>query len=335
MEISKYFVVLLLFACVALMAIMFYPQKVDAAEPAVRPKQLCIYYGWPSHVNGSSGDVDAAISHFSKCDLLVIGDGIAYPAHGDHASAYIIISALRLAGKEVFGYSDLGVSTKNLPISTIKSEVDAWRTMGASGIFLDDAGYDYGVTRLRQSAIVDYIHNAGMNVFINAWEIDDVLGDLDEAGGISPSRLAAGDVYLAESWLVGDSAFQSLPAWAIKAEKALAYTRTKGVRIAGVSTTMLNKAITNDINTNKFKMGFYGAAMYNLAAWQWTDISYSADNSKLMFYDTSSWAYGSIFLFNNITHLNSYNSNLRESNTGKIIVRGNGLTYGIGEFIPK
>lgn len=335
MEISKYFVVLLLFACVVLTGIMFYPQKVDAAEPAVRPKQLCIYYGWPSHVNGSSGNVDAAISHFSKCDMLVIGDGIADLGHGDHVSAYIIISALRLAGKEVFGYSDLGVSTKNLPISTIKSEVDAWRIMGASGIFLDDAGYDYGVTRIRQNAIVDYIHNAGMNVFINAWEIDDVLGDLDEAGRLNPSRLTAGDVYLAESWLMGDGAFQSLSAWGIKADKALTYTRTKGVRIAGVSTTKLNKAITNDISTNKFKMGFYGAAMYNLAAWQWTDISYSADNNKLLFYDTSSWAYGSIFLFNNITHINSNNRNLRESNTGKIIVRGDGLTYGIGEFIPK
>lgn len=308
-------------------------QTALAAEPAVRPKQLCLYYGWPSYVNGSGGDVSRAIAQLVKCDLLVIGDGIEHPGHGDHASASVIVSALREAGKEVFGYVDLGVSTQNLSIDTMRAYVDEWRAIGASGVFLDDAGYDYLVTRARQNAMVDYIHASGMTVFMNAWVIDDVLADVDEAGQANPSRMAAGDVYLAESWLVAGGAYQSLAEWALKADKAQQYARSKGVRIAGVSTAALNKAVASNVGTSKFKMGFYGAAMYNLAAWQWTDVGYSSGNDKLMFYNTSTWNYGSSFLSDSITHLSAYRRNERKSDTGTLVVRGNGSSSGTGEFI--
>lgn len=320
-------------AFAALMTLGTNVQTAQAAEAAVRPKQLCTYYGWPSYVNGSGGDASRAITHFGKCDLLVIGDGIEHPGHGDHSPTRIIIAALRGAGKEVFGYVDLGVSTQDLLINTMQDYVDEWRAMGASGIFLDDAGYDYQVTRARQNAMVDYIHAAGMTVFMNAWVIDDVLADVDEAGQPSPSRLAAGDVYLAESWLVAGGVYQSLAEWALKADKAQQYARNKRVRIAGVSTAALNKAVANNVGTSKFKMGFYGAAMYQLAAWQWTDVGYSSGNDKLMFYDTSTWNYGSSFLNDSITHLSAYRRNERKSDTGTLVVRGNGSSSGTGEFI--
>ena len=59
--------------------------------------------------------------------------------------------------------------------------------MGVHGVFLDEAGYDFGVTRVRQNAIVDYIHGRGLQAFVNAYNPDDVFsGDplvLPNGGG--------------------------------------------------------------------------------------------------------------------------------------------------------
>lgn len=274
-------------------------------EPVVRPQRLCLYYGWPSYVNGSQGDLTNATAQFTNCDVVVLGDGIEHPTHPDNFPAAQIISALTQQDKKVFGYVDLGVSTQNLSEAQMQQYADEWRAIGASGIFLDDAGFDYNVTRARQNAIVDYVHQLGMPVFMNAWNIDDALGDADEAQRPNPPRLTAGDWYLAESWLVAGGAYQPLGEWSLKADKALAYMRSKGVSIAAVTTAGANKAYAGDYKLNKFKMGWWGAAMYNLAAWQWTDVGYSSGNDKLNFYDTGSYNYGTLFVDAGVTHQNN------------------------------
>jgi len=312
---------------------IFTATPASTAENLSRPKQLCIYYGWPSLINGSRGNIARATAEFEKCDITVLGDEIEHATHGDHSAAESIINALRQTEKEVFGYVDLGVATQNLPISSIQAYADEWRAMGVSGIFLDDAGYDYGVTRARQNVIVDYIHDSGMKVFMNAWGVDDALSDTDESGQWNPSHMAMGDIYLAEDWLVAGGKYQSLRDWAAKADKAQQYALTKGIRLAGVTTAATNKAVVKDLTTSKFKMGFYGAAMYNLSAWQWTDVGYSSGNDKLLFYDASSWNYGASFIDNAIAHLQNYKRHERRTDTGTIVVNGNGASSGTGSFV--
>lgn len=318
---------------IAVLALGLVSPSVSAYQEAIAaPQRLCLYYGYPSYVNGSGGDVAAATAQFDNCDVVVLGDGIQHPEHEENRPAAQIIAALNSAGKRVFGYVDLGVTTVNLDIGTMQRYTDEWRDLGAGGIFLDDAGYDYGVTRARQSAMVDYLHQLGMAVFVNAWNIDDVLADVDELQRPSPSRLHAGDWYLAESWLVGGGAYMPLGEWAAKADKALGYARAKGVRIAGVSTAAVNKAGTGDYKLNKFKMGWWGAAMYGLHAWQWTDSAYSSANDMLRSYDMSGSAYGSEFTAAGITHGSGMRVHTRTTNAGKITVQGDGVSKGTGFF---
>ena len=297
----------------------------------MRPARLCIYYGWPSAVNGSGGSVSKASTQFLNCDVLVLGDGLEHPSHGDHQATASIIATMIGAGRQVFGYVDLGVSTQNLSIDTIKQYVDEWRAMGASGIFFDDAGYDYGVTRARQNAAVDYVHLYGMKVFMNAWVMDDVLSDFDQTGSYVPSRVGAGDWYLAESWLISGGKYQSLSDWAAKADRGLAYARAKGVRIAAISTTGLMKALATDSGSDKFKMAWWGAAMYGVGAWQWTDIGYSSGDNVLRSYNTSS-KYGTSFVDAAVSHSFGGTTHTRRTNTGTITVRGDGSLSGTGSF---
>ncbi len=96
------------------------------------PKYLAIYYGWPSLVENSEGDVAKASNWFDKFDLIVFGDGIWKNTHGDNLKAIDIITNLIARGKQVFGYVDLGVSTQNLSVAEMSAAVDGWSTMGAN-----------------------------------------------------------------------------------------------------------------------------------------------------------------------------------------------------------
>jgi hypothetical protein len=96
------------------------------------PKYLAIYYGWPSLVENSQGDVTKASNWFEKFDLVVFGDGIWKTTHGDHAKTETIIGNLIARNKKAFGYVDLGVSTQNLSEAQMCEAVNGWSAMGAN-----------------------------------------------------------------------------------------------------------------------------------------------------------------------------------------------------------
>ena len=123
------------------------------------PEKLAIYYGWPSLVNDADGDVNVAAADFANFDIVVLGDGLEHPAHGDHDKTEQIISQLVVSGTEVYGYIDMGVTTQNLSLATAQAYVDEWDAMGVTGIFWDDVGYDFGVDRARQVALMRRIRS--------------------------------------------------------------------------------------------------------------------------------------------------------------------------------
>ena len=96
------------------------------------PKYLAIYYGWPSLVQNSQGDLTKASNWFKQFDLVVFGDGIWKTTHGDHNNTVTIISNLIASKKKVFGYVDLGVTTQNLNQAQMQQAVNGWFAMGAT-----------------------------------------------------------------------------------------------------------------------------------------------------------------------------------------------------------
>jgi len=96
------------------------------------PKYLAIYYGWPSLVENSQGDLVKASNWFQQFDLIVFGDGIWKNTHGDHLKTTTIISNLITNSKKVFGYVDLGVSTQTLNYAQMREAVNGWLGMKAT-----------------------------------------------------------------------------------------------------------------------------------------------------------------------------------------------------------
>ncbi len=194
----------LLFFAALLTLISWQPVTV-AAQDSILPKKLAIYYGYPSLVNGSNGNIDAAVNFFSVYDVVVFGDALQFPqfnnepgqvpdyacnqnSHYDHDNTVEIINRLKTPPNQtmVYGYVTIGGENTArclsdiappVPLSQaeIEERINAWAAMGVAGIFLDEAEYGFGTSRERQNTVIDYVHNQGLSVFINGFNPDDVF----------------------------------------------------------------------------------------------------------------------------------------------------------------
>ena len=155
-----------------------------------------IFYSYPTDLNGLY-EVDLVTPVIGKYDLAVFGGELCEPDCEERPDTIKIISQLNESyGTEVFGYVPIGCLTpeedpeqdvSNLTIDEIKTRILSWKEMGAKGIFLDEFGYDYRVTRERQNEIVDFCHENSLNIIANAWEVDHVFGTKNytvEAGNV-------------------------------------------------------------------------------------------------------------------------------------------------------
>lgn len=134
---------------------------------------LFVYYGYPIALNGLY-NVDAVIAAISKYDIWVCGDTYQHPTQEVYASTVQIIKGVRAKGTKVYGYVPMGFSQTNAQ----KIEgIDQWHDIGVDGIFLDEYGFDYQVTRAQQIVIVDYAHSRGLPICANAFIFEDAVCD--------------------------------------------------------------------------------------------------------------------------------------------------------------
>lgn len=237
------------------------------------PARLAIYYGYPSLVNSAAGNLTAATASFAAFDVVVLGDGLEHPAHPDHANTQQVVTNLIGAGIEVYGYVDMGVTTQNLSIATAEQYVDEWAAMGVTGIFWDDAGYDYGVTRARQKTLIDYTHAQGLKAFANAW----VPADIFATDTGVPTPLQASDWYLAESHPVSDGQFADLAFWWNKAQQLDSYRTLTGVRIGAIATG--DDGPLGWANAPSFRQSLWAAYLFGLDAFGFTNAQYSSSGA--------------------------------------------------------
>ncbi|MCO5230369.1 MAG: hypothetical protein M9958_04340 [Chitinophagales bacterium] len=290
------------------------------------PKNLGIYYGWPSYINQSSGNTQTAIQHFKDFDIIVLGDGIWQNSHGDHANTTAIISGLKAIKPEikVFGYIDLSTTIQNLSEQQLMDAIDGWKNMGVTGVFGDDFGSDFGVTRARQNFFIDYAHSQNISVFANGWEIDDVLGGND-------CHLSGtyGDYYLMEGYFVSDGQYTNFNSNIVKSQKAFQYAKDKGVKIACVARELKANLNASTPQTDKFKLSWHATTMYNFDAFQYTDKNFSSDNNKLFYFQSPSSTFGSKWTDTDVIQISNSRYE-RVTNTNTFYITGNGVNAGTG-----
>ncbi|MHC5110202.1 MAG: hypothetical protein ACYTHJ_10030 [Planctomycetota bacterium] len=240
--------------------------------------ELLIYYGWPSAIN-QTFSVSLASLEFAQYDYVILGDGIQDGPddpnpHPDHQNTVEILAHPFTGNTRFFGYIDLGVITQNLSLEEIQRRIDAWKEMGINGIFLDDYGYDFGVTRERQNAAVVYAHFRGLPVIANGFFVDDVFSE--EVHPNNPRGLATSlrpsDFYLFESHQVRIGSIVSAQTWYTKADQLKAYQDDIGFGILSITT---NDAI-NTYDQAEFNYAWYSAALFGHVATGWGEYLFSS-----------------------------------------------------------
>ncbi|MWC30038.1 hypothetical protein [Paenibacillus sp. MMS18-CY102] len=251
--------------------------------------RLMIYYGIPLEIN-ETGTIEEAALQFAEYDYIVLGAGLEETTHEAHNSTASIIAQVRKLKPSVhiYGYIDLGVTTDNLSMSMIQKKTVRWKTTGADGIFFDDAGYDYGVTRKRMNQAVQYVHAQSMKAFMNAWKPDDIMGSAVNATYNSKGEKTAiggGDLYLLESMLqpvdipnqeqksVFSSGFRS------KMDKSLMYRNTLGVKLMSISPinygTYSSDAVRKFFRANEAAAAIFSLDGYGVAPKEYSTASNS------------------------------------------------------------
>jgi len=227
-----------------------------------KPGTLLIYYGWPGSINGST-TVEEAVAEFDRYDYVVLGSGLEAPSHAQHEATAAIIRQTRA---RVFGYIDLGMTTFGWRMRKVKRRVRAWSRMGVFGIFYDDFGHDFGVTRRRQNIAINYAHSFAMPVIVNAWHPSHVFD------GPRPSALGQGDGFLIESFHV-HGGFYDLD-WRVRAEQVAAYQARYGFEVFSITTTSPD----NRYDEALWHETWWAAANYGHLAVGWGEYLYSANS---------------------------------------------------------
>lgn len=252
-----------------------------------RPKDLLIYYGYPNSFNsGSNGWSNEAVAQdMAKYNLIVLGNGIQEASHPDYTNTTTIVPRIKALNPraKIFGYVSVDQAQ-----GTIETSVDGWDTLGVHGIFLDEAGYDFGVDRSAFNTAVDYVHGkTTANVcFANAWNIDHVLGTDDDVSfpnstynpTAEESSLTNADWILLESLAVnttaysGNDGYESGSQWYTRVVKATNLRATYGVNMAGSCVIANGDAEAQ----NLFNFAFVSSLMNAFDGFGSSDTNYGA-----------------------------------------------------------
>lgn len=264
-----------------------------------KPQDLLIYYGWLNsfnyEINGWNNEKVA--QDMSKYGLIVLGDGVQDPSHGDYANTSIIIPRIKALNPSVkiFGYV-----TVNQTLANFQTKVNQWNTLGVHGIFMDEAGYDYGTVstngRVAFNTKVAYVHALGSAnlCFVNAWNMDHIIGTVNDPSypnatwnpSLVVSSLTYNDWYLLESFPInteafsGDDGYEAKADWAARGVKAIGHRYTYNINLAACG-------IINDDNANGqdlFNFGFISALMFSLESFGTSSNSYGAGTAQVAFW---------------------------------------------------
>jgi len=261
-----------------------------------KPFDLLTYYGWLNSFNYSdnSWNNESVAKDMARYNLIIFGDGIQDPGHGDYSNTEIIIPRVKALNPcaLIFGYV-----TANQSQANFETKVDQWNDLEVHGIFMDECGYDYGIDRSEFNTLVDYIHSqtSANLVMTNAWTTDHIIGTANDPSypnstynpGLVESHLTADDWIHLESFPIntteysGNNGYESRTEWASRGVKAIGHRDTYGINlVAG--------GIINNDNSNGqdlFDFGFISACMFALDGYGTSDTGYGASSATVEFWN--------------------------------------------------
>ena len=306
----------------------------------LRPRDLLVYYGWPSAFNSAENqwNLDKVSQDMARYGLIVLGQGLEDPGHGDHTSTVQIIQKVKALNPStlIFGYV-----TANQDIALFEAKADQWIQIAVDGIFADEAGYDFGVKRTELNERIDYVHGEGKIIFPNAWNTKHLLGVEDDPSypnstynpNLAPSALTPDDWVLLESFAVNTESYldgvEAKEQWAQRGSAMLSLRASHNVNFAAVSMIANDHASAESL----FEFAFVSGLMWSLEAFGSSDVSYGSGSATVKLFDRpkSLSDLGGVWSLNPSVQLDLADQNryLRFLASGKLVLDFNSKTGSI------
>lgn len=233
-------------------------------------KKILIYYGWLNAFNSAQNgwDNELVSQELSSYDLLVIGDGLQDPAHGDYSNTVAIINRIKEINPDIkiFGYVTL-----NQDEASFEAKVEQWDSLFIHGIFVDEAGYDFGTveTNGRDSFNdkISFVHsqiNAKL-VMANAWNPNHILSEVEDPSfpnatynaGANVSLMNSDDYYLFESFMINTDSYSETDGIGPYPDQKNRVTSFNNAIAVGANVIPVSCGIINDDNEN-------GQSLFNI-----------------------------------------------------------------------
>jgi hypothetical protein len=258
-------------------------------------QSLLIYYGYLNSFNSSTNgwNNENVAMDMAKYDVCIFGDGVQNPTHPDYANTQIILARLKNLKHDILIY---GYVSANQDISVFQTKVDQWDTLHVDGIFVDEAGYDYGTTRDKQNSCVQYIREKTYSnkTFINAWNVDHIIGTTNDPAypnstfnaSLTAALLDSRDIYLLESFSVNTEAYSGSCASQAdvlaRGNKAIAHNTNFGIKIAchGIIANSTN----NTTGANLFNFAYHSALLFGADFEGTSDVNYGASSAAVKYW---------------------------------------------------
>jgi len=194
----------------------------------------------------------------------------------------------------IFGYV-----TVFQDLTSFQTKADQWDTLEIDGIFMDEAGYDYGTPttngRDAFNTKVDYVHglNYATLCFVNAWNMDHAIGTENDASypnttyntSAVESNLDESDWFLLESFAVNSVSYadnyEAPNDWFIRGNKAINHRDFYDINLASVSVI----ENTEPSAAALFHFAFTSGLMCSLDAVGTSDASYGAGSAKVVMWE--------------------------------------------------
>jgi hypothetical protein len=234
--------------------------------------------------------VQLAAKAFAAYDIIVLGDGVEFPTmvknrdpvgvglvEYERSKQIIASISQQKPQAEIFGYVCLGDS-QSLSVASVKRRIGMWKALGVSGIFLDEAGYDWPmVTRDRQNIAIRYIHSLGMAAFLNAYHPGTLISLEDHRSKNSSqeiSALTSRDLILLESFPIKHGIYVDPAELQTRLEQALSVRRQFSTRIVALSTMRAGVPF----RAEQMEYACWSAWMFNMDGMAWGEPDFATDS---------------------------------------------------------
>jgi len=270
-----------------------------AASDWGKPADTLVYYGWVSSFNYPTNQwsVEAVAQDMSRYGIIVLGNGVADPQHGDYTNAMWVIDRVQALNPAcmIFGYATL-----DQDLALFQADVDEWAAAGVTGIFGDEAGYDFGVTRDQFNARVDDAHSHGLLVMANAWYPQHVIGTYNNIGGYPnstynpqkrASSLTSNDYLYLESLAVNTLAYTSTGGYEPCAQWTARKSAIETIRASFSINFVGGCVISNSASNGQvlFDFAWASAIMLQLEAMGSSDDYYGSGSAIVPFRTRPAW----------------------------------------------